>query len=41
MLDIKGSFETDLPEKVLSAKMSRMCIEVTIEWKIRLDGTKA
>eukprot|EP00347_Sterkiella_histriomuscorum_P012339 403368972 len=38
--ECKGSFETDIPERVYSAKMSKHCIEVTIEWQVRADGVK-
>ena len=30
----------DIPEKVIGAKMSNGAIMVTLEWKLRPDGTK-
>lgn len=35
-----GSFETDVPERVVGAKMSQGMIHVTIEWKTRKTGYK-
>ncbi|CDW89607.1 UNKNOWN [Stylonychia lemnae] len=38
--EVNGSFETDIPEKVIGGKMSSNNIQVTIEWKVRSDGYK-
>lgn len=35
-----GSFQTDIPERVLGAKLSQGMIHVTIEWKTRSNGFK-
>lgn len=37
---IQGNFETDVPERVIGAKMSQGMIHVTIEWKPRKNGVK-
>ena len=39
-LPLQGQFETDVPEKVVGAKMSNGLIQVTIEWAIRTNGVK-
>lgn len=36
----KGSFETDKPLKIVSAKLSQGNILVTLEWEIRVNGFK-
>ena len=35
-----GSFETDIAEKVLGAKLCSNNIIVTIDWEVREDGKK-
>lgn len=39
-IEENGCFETDIPEKVVGAKMSSGMIQVTIEWKARSNGYK-
>ncbi len=35
-----GTFENDVPERVIGAKVSNGQIYVMIEWKVRGNGTK-
>lgn len=39
-LPITGSFDYDIPKKILSAKFSQGSILVTVEWEIRSNGVK-